>query len=178
MTAVVAWYGAAVGTLAVVLWLLTAATLVTRLGQAAQPRQQPGVAGPPVGASAPPWRATDVSGATLSGAALRGRTHLLVFLSATCVGCRASLPELRAALPGYVGAGAEVVAFVVGDPDRGADIAAALSECATVVQEPEPSPTAAAYQVGLFPSYVLVDESGQVAATAHSVRELAAADRV
>ncbi len=185
MTAVVAWYAAAMGTLAVALWLLTAVTLSARLAPVARSHREPGgpsevvpgPAGPPVGSSAPPWRTIDVSGATLSAEALRGREHLLVFVSATCVGCRASLPELRATLPGYISAGTAVVAIVVGDPGRGADIAAALAECAIVAQEPEPSPTAAANQVGVFPSYVLVDESGQIVATAHSVRELVAAGR-
>jgi hypothetical protein len=65
-----------------------------------------------------------------------------------------------------------LIAVIVGDPRRGADLEQALAPVATVVSEPDGGPISTAYQIHLFPSYVLISDTRKVLATGQSVRDL------
>jgi hypothetical protein len=65
-----------------------------------------------------------------------------------------------------------LITVIVGDPQRGVDLEQALAPVATVVSEPDGGPISTAYQIHLFPSYVLISDTGRVLATGQSVRDL------
>jgi thiol-disulfide isomerase/thioredoxin len=127
--------------------------------------------GPEVGSAAPPFTALTSAGTVLDATVLAGHTFLLAFVSSTCEGC-------RNALPGMIGYASQLpaefrlITVIVGDRQRGVDIERALTSVATVVSEPSGGPISAAYRIHLFPSYVLVDDTGTVVATGQSVRDL------
>jgi len=127
--------------------------------------------GPDVGSPAPPFTARTSTGALLDPAQLAGRNYLLAFVSSTCQGC-------REALPGMVGYASQLprdfrlITVIVGDPGRGTDIEQTLAPVATIVSEPDGGPISGAYRIHLFPSYVLISDSGTVLATGQSVRDL------
>jgi hypothetical protein len=127
--------------------------------------------GPDVGAPAPPFTSRTSTGAVLDTATLAGRNYLLAFVSSTCMGCRDALPGMigyASQLPGDFG----LITVIVGDARRGRDIEQALAPVATVVSEPDGGPISTAYQIRLFPSYILVSDTGTVLATGQSVRDL------
>lgn len=127
--------------------------------------------GPDVGSLAPPFTARTTTATVLRTAELLGQTYLLAFVSSTCEGCRMALPGMigyASQLPGEV----RLITVIVGDPRRGADIEQLLAPVATVVSEPDGGPISTAYQIQLFPSYVLISETGTVLATGQSVRDL------
>lgn len=127
--------------------------------------------GPEVGSAALPFTARTSAGTVLDTAELAGHTFLLAFVSSTCEGCRNALPGMigyAGQLPGEF----RLITVIVGDSQRGADIERALASVATVVSEPNGGPISTAYRIHLFPSYVLVDDTGTVVATGQSVRDL------
>jgi hypothetical protein len=127
--------------------------------------------GPDVGASAPPFTARTSTGVVLHTAELAGHSYLLAFVSSTCLGCRDALPGMV----GYAGQLPEefrLITVIVGDSRRGCDIEQALAPVSTIVFEPDGGPISTAYEIRLFPSYVLVSDTGTVLATGQSVRDL------
>ena len=127
--------------------------------------------GPDVGSLAPPFTARTTTGAVLQTSELLGQTYLLAFVSSSCEGCRIALPGMigyASQLPGEH----RLITVIVGDPRRGADIEQMLAPVATIVSEPDGGPITLAYQIQLFPSYVLISETGTVLATGQSVRDL------
>jgi hypothetical protein len=127
--------------------------------------------GPEVGSPAPAFTARTSTGAMLDTAELAGRSYLLAFVSSTCMGCRDALPGMV----GYAGQLPEefrLITVIVGDLRRGRDIEQALAPVATIVSEPDGGPIGTAYQIRLFPSYVLISDAGTVLATGQSVRDL------
>jgi hypothetical protein len=127
--------------------------------------------GPDVGSPAPPFTARTSTGALLDTAELAGRNYLLAFVSSTCMGCRDALPGMvgyATQLPGDF----RLVTVIVGDPLRGRDIEQTLAPVATIVSEPDGGPLSTAYRIRLFPSYILISETGTVVATGQSVRDL------
>jgi cytochrome oxidase Cu insertion factor (SCO1/SenC/PrrC family) len=172
ITTVLVVYTTLVATLALGLSLLILRSLHT-----GTPRPPAGNAvtlpasGPDVGSGAPPFTTTTSTGARFDTAELAGRSYLLAFVSSSCQGCRTALPAMigyASQLPGPQ----PLVTVIVGDPEQGADIAQLLAPVATIVAEPEGGPIAAAYRIALFPSYVLISETGTVRATGHSIRQL------
>jgi thiol-disulfide isomerase/thioredoxin len=129
------------------------------------------VSGPDVGSAAPPFTARTSTGALLDTAELAGRSYLLAFVSSTCGGCRMALPgmvDYARQLPGD----SPLITLIVGDPRRGADIEQTLAPVSTIVFEPDGGPVTLAYRIQLFPSYVLISDTGTVLATGQSVRDL------
>jgi hypothetical protein len=127
--------------------------------------------GPDVGSPAPPFTARTSTGALLNTAGLTGRSYLLAFVSSSCEGCRLALPgmiDYAGQLPGEL----RLITVIVGDPRRGTDIEQILAPVATIVSEPDGGPITTAYQIQLFPSYVLISDTGTVLATGQSVRDL------
>lgn len=175
VTAVLAVYSAVTSSLALALGLVLARYL-RRQAVAAPAPTRPAVlppSGPPVGDPAPGFLVSTTSGRTLAGIDLAGADYLVAFFSASCQGCRLSLPRFVRYANAFSGAPDRVVAVVVGDARQGADIAAELAEVASVVVEPSGGGGLAdAYRITLFPSYVLVDGAGVVTATGQSVEEL------
>jgi hypothetical protein len=112
------------------------------------------------------------SGRSITGADLTGDAYLVAFFSSSCRGCRLSLPRFVRYAGAFAGAPERVVAVIVGDAERGADIAAEVAEVASVVTEPATGALTTAYEISLFPTYVLVDGDGVVVATGQSVEEL------
>lgn len=128
--------------------------------------------GPDFASPAPPFTARTRTAQVLDSADLAGRTYLLAFLSSSCAGCLTALPSLL----GYASQlrdPQQAITVIVGAfNDRAADIEQRLTGLATIVSEPEGGPIATAYRINLFPSYVLVSESGTVLANSSSVLEL------
>jgi len=172
ITTVLAAYTTLAATLALAISLL----ILRSLHGSPQPGRALGVAalpasGPEVGSTAAPFTARTTTGALLDAAELTGRSYLLAFVSSTCGGCRNALPgmiDYASQLPREC----RLITVIVGDARRGADLEHALAPVATMVSEPDGGPISAAYQIHLFPSYVLISDTGKVLATGQSVREL------
>jgi hypothetical protein len=169
ITTVLVGYAALVATLALGISLLLLRSL-----PASQSRQPPPrlsslpPSGPDVASPAPPIRARTSTAALLDTAELAGRSYLVAFLSASCRGCRASLPVLiehasRLADP------QRLIVVIMGERSLGADLEQRLAGLATIVPEPEGGDIVAAYRVTVFPTYVWISEAGTVLATGHSV---------
>lgn len=128
--------------------------------------------GPEVGSAAPSFTARTRTAEELDSTELEGRSHLFAFLSSSCAGCLTALPSLL----GYASQlrdPHQVITVIVGDfNERAVEIEQRVAGMATVVSEPDGGPIATAYQITLFPSYVLVSETGTVLATSSSVLEL------
>jgi hypothetical protein len=126
--------------------------------------------GPEVASPAPPILAATSTGELLDTSTSSGRSYLVAFLSSSCLGCRAALPALlgHGRLPGSP----RLIAVLVGDRRRGADLEQQLASLATIVFEQADGPIATAYRITGFPSYVLVSAEGTVLATGRSVLEL------
>lgn len=128
--------------------------------------------GPEVGSPALPITALTEEAQLLDTSEFSGQGYLLAFFASSCQGCRAALPVMM----GYAGqlfdSPRQLITVIVGDRRLGADIASTLRGRATVVHEPEGGPVSTAYQINLFPSYILVSEAGTVVATGQSVRDL------
>ncbi|HEV2888207.1 MAG TPA: hypothetical protein VGX49_14950 [Jatrophihabitans sp.] len=171
VTTVLVVYTTLVATLALGISLLILRLLPVRTPLPAGGAVSLPASGPDVASPAPPIRARTSTAALLDTAELAGRSYLLAFLSSSCQGCRAALPAMTnyaSQLPGDQ----RLIAVIVGDPRRGADIERQLAQVATIVSEPEGGPIAAAYRIAVFPSYVLVSETGTVLATGQSVLDL------
>lgn len=158
----------ALGISLLVLRLLPTGTLAPAVGGAVTLP----ASGPDVASQAPPFTALTSTATLLDTAELAGRNYLLAFLSSSCAGCLASLP----AMLGYASQLADpqrLITVIVGDFNgRAAEIEQRLSAVATIVSEPEGGPIATAYHIHLFPSYVLISETGTVLATGQSVLDL------
>jgi AhpC/TSA family len=101
-----------------------------------------------------------------------GQRYLLAFFSSSCQGCRMALPAMMDYAGQLFGSPGQLIAVIVGDRRRGADIASKLQGSATLVYEAEGGPISTAFEINLFPSYILVSEEGKVLATGQSVRDL------
>ncbi|MDQ1743225.1 MAG: hypothetical protein QOE23_1564 [Pseudonocardiales bacterium] len=167
-------YAALVATLALTISLLLLRSLPASQSQQQQPRATPAAlppSGPDLASPAPPIRTRTNTAALLDTAELAGRGYLLAFLSSGCRGCRENLPLLS----DYASRFADpqrLIAVILGERQRGVDLEQRLTGVATIVVEPEAGEIAAAYRITVFPSYVLVSETGAVLATGHSVRDL------
>jgi cytochrome oxidase Cu insertion factor (SCO1/SenC/PrrC family) len=127
--------------------------------------------GPDVGSPAPPFTVRTNTGALLDTADLAGSTYLLTFLSSNCPGCLAAVPGLV----GYArqpGNSHRLVTVIVGESQRRAELEQRLASIAIIIGEPEAGPIAAAYRITLFPSYLLISETGTVLANGQSVPDL------
>lgn len=127
--------------------------------------------GPDVGSLAPPFTARTNTGALLDTADLAGSNYLLTFLSSNCPGCLAAVPAL-VGYAGQLGDSHHLVTVIVGDSQRRAELEQRLASIATVICEPDAGPIAATYGITLFPSYLLISETGKVLATGQSVHDL------
>ncbi|HEX8092881.1 TlpA family protein disulfide reductase [Jatrophihabitans sp.] len=173
ITTVLVGYTTLAATLALAISLLSLRSL--QGSPAARPAVRTAVtlpaSGPDVGSPAPPFTARTSTGAVLGPAELAGRNYLLAFVSSTCPGCREALPGMvgyASQLPGDF----RLITVIVGDPRRGTDIEQTLAPVATIVSEPDGGPIGNAYQIHVFPSYVLISDDGTVLATGQSVRDL------
>jgi hypothetical protein len=173
MTSVLLGYTTLAATLALGLSLL-----VLRSVHGSAPAQPgPAVAvlppsGPDLGSTAPRIIALTAEARLLDTGDYAGQRYLLAFFSSSCQGCRLALPAMMDYAGQLFGSSGQLIAVIVGDRRRGADIALKLQGSATLVHEPEGGPIAMAYEINLFPSYILVSEEGKVLATGQSVRDL------
>jgi thiol-disulfide isomerase/thioredoxin len=133
--------------------------------------------GPPPGTQVPDFTLPTAAGATVSAADLRGQPTVIGFFSPGCEPCQNQIPAFTAfarALPG----GADHALAVISDGHPGArgqdsgadDFARQLADVAHVVREPSAAAVAAtALAVSGFPSFILLDAGGRVAAGAHAI---------
>jgi hypothetical protein len=124
----------------------------------------PGSAGLPRPVLAPgevPGRiaATALDGESVTGAPLVG------FFAPNCAPCHDRLPQFVEYARQLPGGADDALAVIVGDPDEGADLIAAVHTVARVVVEPTRGPVASAYGVSGYPALCLVDGSGTVVAS-------------
>ena len=172
ITTVLLCYTTSAATLSLVLSLLVLRSLH---GGAATMPGSPVVlpaSGPELGSPALRITAVTDEAKLLDTDLFSGQGYLLAFFSSTCLACRTALPALTSYAGELFGDPRRLIAVIVGDRRRGADIASTLQGCATLVHEPEGGPISSAYRIALFPSFVLVSEEGIVLATGQSVREL------
>ncbi|HEX8080242.1 MAG TPA: hypothetical protein VF557_08535 [Jatrophihabitans sp.] len=127
--------------------------------------------GPDMGSLAPPCTARTNTGALFDTADLVGSNYLLTFLSSNCPGCLTAVPAL-VGYAGQLGDSQHLVTVIVGDSPRRAELEQRLAAIATVICEPEAGPIAATYRITVFPSYLLISETGEVLATGQSVHDL------
>lgn len=142
-------------------------------------RPRPAVGLPP-GTPVPEFTVTTMTGATVTAADLRGQRSVIGFFSPDCAPCRAQVPAFTAFARTLPDDAARPLAVIYGGhgaargADDGADhLARQLAEVAHVVREPSAGVAAAALSVSGFPSFILLDAAGRVAAGAHAVAPIA-----
>jgi thiol-disulfide isomerase/thioredoxin len=178
-----------VGVLCLVnLWLIIAMARVLR-GHGEQltgPRSGPRpVVGLPPGTRVPEFTVTTVAGATVSAEDLRGQRSVIAFFSPGCAPCQEQIPAFTAfarTLPDDAARPLAVICNGRGAApghEGGADhLARQLADVAHVVSEPWAGTVAATLAVSGFPSFILLDAGGRVAAGAHAVAGIAGGDRI
>ena len=124
-----------------------------------------------VGSPAPPFIARTNTGALLDTADLAGSNYLLAFFSSSCPGCLAAVPALES-YASQLGNSQQLVTVIVGESERRAELEQRLASIATVICEPEAGPIAAAYRITVFPSYLLISDTGTALATGQSALDL------
>lgn len=117
------------------------------------------------------FSAVAVDGAAVSQQSL-GADTLVGFVSTTCPACVERLPEFVRFARDHTG---PVVGVVVGDGDDAATMIRALDGVATVIQEPNQGPVAAAFGVEAFPAFGLLDAGGVVRTSGFAPSDLTAA---
>jgi thiol-disulfide isomerase/thioredoxin len=116
-----------------------------------------------VGNPAPELAVTDIRGKPLSLAAFKGKTVLLDFWTTWCPPCRADAPALDKLYSKYGGKDLAIVSISVSE-DR-AIVEKFLSEhprnfpVVLTTENEMPHP----YQIGIFPTYIVIDGDGSVA---------------
>lgn len=141
-------------------------------------RPRPAVGLPP-GTPVPEFTVTTMTGATVSAADLRGQRSVIGFFSPDCAPCREQVPVFTAFARTLPGGAARPLAVISGqgtapDADDGADhLARQLAEVAHVVRGPSAGVAATALAVSGFPTFILLDAAGRVAAGAHAVAPIA-----
>jgi thiol-disulfide isomerase/thioredoxin len=123
--------------------------------------------GPPIGTPLPEFSATTIDGTALSGTTLvQGQPTVLAFLATGCPACLPSVPHLLTYLDEAGLDATRVVVVVNGDDqDERREIVRAVGGAATVVLEPADGPTARAFSVTHFPTFVFADSNGTVEQT-------------
>ncbi|MQY08405.1 TlpA family protein disulfide reductase [Actinomadura macrotermitis] len=121
------------------------------------------------GTPVPAVQAADLAGRPVD---FTGGTTVVGFFSGSCQSCRAHVEPFLAYVRGR--AVTDAVAVVSGDAAEGADLVAALREHVRVVAEPADGRLAAAFKVGVFPTFYLVGPDATVAAGHTSIRALPA----
>jgi thiol-disulfide isomerase/thioredoxin len=124
-----------------------------------------------VGSPASPFTARTSTGALLDTADLAGSNYLLAFYSSSCPGCLAAVPAL-ASYASQAADSQQLIAVIVGESHHRPELEDRLASIATVISELEAGPIAAAYRITVFPSYVLISDTGTVLATGQSVLDL------
>lgn len=173
-----------VGVLGLVnLWLTIAMARVLRgYGeQLAHRRSGPRpMVGLPPGTQVPEFTVTTVTGTTVSAEDLRGQRGLIAFFSPGCAPCHEQIPAFAAFARTLPDDAHRPLAVICGGhgaahgQDGSADhLAQQLAEVAHVVREPSAGVAAAALAVSGFPSFILLDAGGRVAAGAHAVAGIA-----
>jgi thiol-disulfide isomerase/thioredoxin len=135
--------------------------------------------GPPPGTQVPEFTVTTVTGATVSAADLRGQRSVIAFFSPGCAPCEEQVPAFAAFARTWPSGAARPLALICSghsaarDTDDADRLAAQLADVAHVVREPSAGTAAAALAVSGFPSFLLLDAGGRVAAGAHAVAGIA-----
>ncbi|GAA4954848.1 TlpA family protein disulfide reductase [Actinoplanes utahensis] len=122
------------------------------------------------GQVAAPFEATANDGGAVSLASFTGQT-LVGFFSPGCSACEERMPSFLA-YANDLADPSRVLAVVVGKPDRAEPLVAELSPVARVVQEASDGAVADAFAIRGFPSFLLVDPDGTVAASSLVMTEL------
>jgi len=117
--------------------------------------------GPAVGAETPEFTATDAQGETITAADYEGRILVMDFWATWCGPCRASSPQVQALHEEFAGdSEVEVLAIHV---DGSGDPVAYMNEHGyTYRHVPRGQSVAKAYGVSSLPTFLVIDESGEV----------------
>jgi cytochrome c-type biogenesis protein len=118
------------------------------------------------GKLAPGLDANDIQGHPLSLAAFKGRTVLLDFWATWCPPCRTDLPELEKLNQRYATRGLAIIGVSV-DEDRQVveRFLRDNGKSYPIVLTTE-NQLARLYQVGSFPTYIVIDKEGNISAAA------------
>jgi len=164
-------------------WLIVAMARRLREHGEQLARRRPGprpAVGLPPGTLLPEFTVTTVTGAIVAAADLRGRPGIIGFFSPGCAPCHEQIPAFAALARTLPGNAARPLAVICGgrgaarDTDDGAGhLASQLAGVAHVVLEPSAGAAAAALAVSGFPTFMLLDAGGRVAAGAHAVAAIA-----
>jgi thiol-disulfide isomerase/thioredoxin len=116
----------------------------------------------------PAWKLTDLGGAEISAASLKGQIVLLDFWATWCPPCRVELPEIQALHEAYGGKGVRVVAVnCEGIPDRVAweklvrTFVLEKKMTMTVVNDLDYAANQA-FGIEAFPTVVIIDRAGTI----------------
>jgi peroxiredoxin len=128
------------------------------------------------GGKAPEFTATTVRDETKTLADLTGARSLLGFFSAPCPPCKAAVPEFTQYAGSIPGGASQVLAVISGDAGKAtAGLVRELADSASVIVEPVRGPVASAFSVFGYPTFYLLDENGQIEASAATIRHLPSA---
>lgn len=161
---------AAVAILAVVsvLNLLISLAIVQRIRRGDMGGRLLPRSGPPIGSKLPEFRTTAVDGATITPTTLvQGQPVVLAFLATSCQACLPSVPHLLAFVEEHGIEAARAFVIVNGDEDqnKAGQIVQAVGGAATVILESTSGPTASAFSVTHFPTFVFIGSDGMVERT-------------
>ncbi len=137
------------------------------------------VTGLPPGTEVPDFTVTTVAGTTVSAEDLRGDRSVIAFFSPGCGPCHEQAPAFAAFARARPGGVTRTLAVICGGrrpagipDDGGAFLAGQLAEATDVVSDPSAGTAAAALGVSKFPSFIVIDASGRVEASAHTVARI------
>jgi hypothetical protein len=126
------------------------------------------------GEPAPDFTARTLDGVEVSRTAAGGGDTLLAFFASGCGSCKQHLPGFRKIAAAAEQRGTQVLAIIEGTAETAAPILAGLERQVPAVLAPfEESSLIPDYRVRTFPTYLAIDASGTVAATAPSPAMLA-----
>jgi peroxiredoxin len=161
--------------------LLLSLAIIRRLRQQSpHPVEAPGGPVPtlPAGTLAPEFTATTTTGATRTRDSLAGQRSVIGFFAASCDSCRTQLDDFADYSRRLSGGPAQALAVISGDPAQAADIVRKLDGPASIVLEPDDSPTATAFSVWGFPTFYALDEDGMILSAGMRASNLQTAELV
>jgi peroxiredoxin len=132
----------------------------------------------PTGTLAPEFSAVTTTGVARTRDSLAGQRSVIAFFAASCDSCRTQLDDFADYARRFPGGPGQVLAVVSGDPGLGADIVRKLDGPASIVLEPDDSPTATAFSVWGFPTFYALDEDGMILAAGMRASKLQTAELV
>ncbi len=130
------------------------------------------------GTRAPDFSVVTTTGETHSLGTVAGQRVLIAFFSVMCPPCRVQAQLLKEYAESSARDTSQVIAVICGQGGIASEFARELDGAMPVAVEPLRGPTVTAFAVSSFPTFYVIGADGDIEASAISVADLPAAERV